>query len=209
MWYRFLYLSVFLNCFLGTQSNASEFKTFNNLYCGYQIQYPSDWRYFTDDPDQEPVEQASDVIFTSKDPNKNKTNNFEQSVSTRCYGDGTDADYIKSKKDIDEIFYRNRPQTDPTKFKETVINGNKAEIILQVRVKDKVFIYLLIYCERNNRIFRLSRSKSFDKNFPNLDQIVKNSYTVEKLFSPVQQAMINSFKCPAADFVYKAEKKKK
>lgn len=202
---------------LTNQTLASDLLTIKHKKFGYEIQYPKTWMVYTDDDYDEdtkkpiPIEFADSVLFELKDSRKRSDCNdtSDCQVGFICSYDGSQEKFDKSMKFINESIRRGYIPSVAVRNEEVRINGSKAELIVKDDVdKNRYRIHLLVHCT-NKSIFRTGGINRYNIMYASFKDVLEKPISIESLFNEQKAQIINSFKCPAADFVYKPEKKKK
>lgn len=199
---------------------AKDTIVFKNKRFGYQLEYPSHWTcQETGELNIDPPELSDriDLFDRSMDNspyNNNPKADFGYFLGIEAFGDGTEKKYEKGIYWNSYLFSERKKKegvSNPTRAEELTLNGNKLEIIIVLKSKEDTYFeaHGLIFCEKSKRLFRLSAFKKFNNETKNIFTDNKIRLTLELLYSPMERQIIESFKCPAPDFIYKKPSDKK
>lgn len=202
-------LSFVLMFKLSLDLEAAEIRLFKNIKYGYELSYPIDWAVDTNEntvnPYREtPPDEARNLTFFNKSKSGAEVENWINLDVAPFKPFSADADktYEESVKVVREM-KQNRQKDYETRTAEFKINGNRFEISAQGKKSEGEYkLHSFLFCEKSKLIFGFFTTRNHDPSYNVISDLV-GPIALEKIYTPEQLAIIQSFRCPDKNFKYK------
>ncbi len=198
------------------ETRKVKFYNYHSNKYGYEITYPFNMYLSVDErigrakeAMKVPVEDLKNILISRNSPQQKRCdfNGLDCELAVTPYGDGTNVGWHDALEYI-ERFRNSAEITDKakTKLQNTNINQYNAEIFVREMSLDYFRAYTYIKCEESKTFFEFTASRKYNNVFSNFQKLRTRKLSIDSLYNSEQLMIINSFKCPKANFFFKKNK---